>query len=174
MSIHPCKAAAKGHHIFAQYGLLRSPFHTCILCLSASCGLYSREIVLGLQGSAGQSFACFLVAGIKLRLVGEANDYVGKGMAGGEVVIVPPPGSKFKAEEASLVGNTCLYGATGGRLFVNGRAGELFGRMFCFSRRSTSMLHGSRQHRAPRFEGTATTSCFWHGMAQPTSCLCSH
>jgi glutamate synthase (ferredoxin) len=58
--------------------------------------------------------------------VGEANDYVGKGMAGGEVVIVPPPNSSFKPETASLVGNTCLYGATGGRLFVNGRAGERF------------------------------------------------
>ncbi|BDA41678.1 Ferredoxin-dependent glutamate synthase, chloroplastic [Coccomyxa sp. Obi] len=87
---------------------------------------FAGTLSFDLEGSAGQSFACFLVAGIKLRLVGEANDYVGKGMAGGEVVIVPPPGSKFKAEEASLVGNTCLYGATGGRLFVNGRAGERF------------------------------------------------
>ena len=60
---------------------------------------------------------------MKLDLTGEANDYVGKGMAGGEVVIRPPPGSRFAAEDASLVGNTCLYGATGGRLFVNGRAG---------------------------------------------------
>ena len=76
-----------------------------------------------LQGSAGQSFACFMVAGMKVKLVGEANDYVGKGIAGGEVVIVPPPKSRFAADEASLVGNTCLYGATGGRLFVNGRAG---------------------------------------------------
>jgi glutamate synthase (ferredoxin) len=75
------------------------------------------------QGSAGQSFAAFIVGGMKLRLTGEANDYVGKGMAGGEVVIVPPPGSRFAADSASLVGNTCLYGATGGRLFVNGRAG---------------------------------------------------
>ncbi len=75
------------------------------------------------QGSAGQSFACFLVGGMKVHLTGEANDYVGKGMAGGEVVIRPPPGSRFAAEDASLVGNTCLYGATGGRLFVNGRAG---------------------------------------------------
>lgn len=55
--------------------------------------------------------------------MGEANDYVGKGIAGGEVTIVPPPGSPFAADSASLVGNTCLYGATGGRLFVNGRAG---------------------------------------------------
>lgn len=83
-----------------------------------------------LQGSAGQSFACFLVAGMRIKLTGEANDYVGKGMAGGEVVIVPPPGSRFAPEEASLVGNTCLYGATGGRLFVNGRAGEGWGPVF--------------------------------------------
>ena len=60
---------------------------------------------------------------MKVKLVGEANDYVGKGIAGGEVVIVPPPNSRFAADDASLVGNTCLYGATGGRLFVNGRAG---------------------------------------------------
>ena len=59
-------------------------------------------------------------------LVGEANDYVCKGMAGGDIAILPPPASSFKAESASLVGNTCLYGATGGRLFVNGRAGERF------------------------------------------------
>ena len=78
---------------------------------------------MGVQGSAGQSFAAFIVGGMKVHLTGEANDYVGKGMAGGEVVIRPPPGSRFAAEDASLVGNTCLYGATGGRLFVNGRAG---------------------------------------------------
>lgn len=81
---------------------------------------------LELRGSAGQSFACFLVGGMRVRLTGEANDYVGKGMAGGEVTIVPPPESPFRAEDASIVGNTCLYGATGGRLFVRGRAGERF------------------------------------------------
>ncbi len=62
----------------------------------------------------------------QVRLEGEANDYVCKGMAGGDFTIVPPAGSPFLAENASLVGNTCLYGATGGRLFVNGRAGERF------------------------------------------------
>lgn len=84
------------------------------------------------QGSAGQSFACFLVAGMKVKLTGEANDYVGKGMAGGEVVIVPPPQSRFAADQSSLVGNTCLYGATGGRLFVNGRAGAYFINLGCW------------------------------------------
>lgn len=78
-----------------------------------------------LQGSAGQSFGCFIVAGMETKLVGEANDYVGKGMAGGQISIMPPPESTFNPGESSLVGNTCLYGATGGRLFVNGRAGTL-------------------------------------------------
>jgi glutamate synthase (ferredoxin) len=77
-------------------------------------------------GSGGQSFGVFLATGLNVHLTGEANDYVGKGMAGGEIVIVPPPASPFAAESASLVGNTCLYGATGGSLFVNGRAGERF------------------------------------------------
>ena len=81
------------------------------------------ESVATLQGSAGQSFGCFIVSGMETKLVGEANDYVGKGMAGGQISIMPPPESTFNPGESSLVGNTCLYGATGGRLFVNGRAG---------------------------------------------------
>ncbi|GBG59394.1 hypothetical protein CBR_g38420 [Chara braunii] len=78
------------------------------------------------MGSAGQSFACFLMGGMKVKLIGEGNDYVCKGMAGGEVAVVPPEGVRYKAEEATIVGNTCLYGATGGRLFVRGMAGERF------------------------------------------------
>ena len=65
-----------------------------------------------------------MVSGMKTTVVGEANDYVGKGMAGGDIAIMPPTDSGFKAEDASIVGNTCLYGATGGRLFVNGKAGQ--------------------------------------------------
>ena len=94
-----------------------------IACTMVAHLLFHEEGFPWAQGSAGQSFACFMVAGMRVKLVGEANDYVGKGIAGGEVVIVPPPNSRFAADEASLVGNTCLYGATGGRLFVNGRAG---------------------------------------------------
>src|SRR5204862_470249 len=75
------------------------------------------------RGSAGQSFGAFLSAGVVLRLVGEANDYVGKGMGGGRIVIAPPPGD---AGDPVLVGNTVLYGATGGKLFCAGRAGERF------------------------------------------------
>ena len=87
---------------------------------------FAGTIDVTLRGSAGQSFACFLVGGIRATLIGEANDYVCKGMAGGDVAILPPPGSKFDPALASIAGNTCLYGATGGRLFVHGRAGERF------------------------------------------------
>ena len=107
-------------------------------------------------GSAGQSFGCFLMPGMNIRLVGEANDYVGKvsyciqnllyessneiakedsltskswvmqGMAGGELVIVPPENVGFCPEDGTIVGNTCLYGATGGQMFARGKAGERF------------------------------------------------
>lgn len=87
---------------------------------------FAGHVQLELMGSGGQSFGCFNIKGMDVKLVGEANDYVCKGMSGGDVTIVPPPNSGFKPESASLVGNTCLYGATGGRLFVNGRAGERF------------------------------------------------
>lgn len=87
---------------------------------------FRGTIRLNLTGSAGQSFACFLAGGMDVRLEGEANDYVCKGMAGGRVAIRHPAGSKFDPSTASLVGNTCLYGATGGKLFVHGRAGERF------------------------------------------------
>jgi glutamate synthase (ferredoxin) len=84
------------------------------------------HIDITLTGSAGQSFGTFLSKSIRLKLVGEANDYVGKGMNGGEIVVRPPAGVKFVWADQSIVGNTCLYGATGGRLFAAGRAGERF------------------------------------------------
>jgi glutamate synthase (NADPH/NADH) large chain/glutamate synthase (ferredoxin) len=81
---------------------------------------------LQFTGSSGQSFGAFLVQGVRLRLIGEANDYVGKGMAGGEIIVHPKPVEKFIWRDNSIVGNTCLYGATGGSLFAAGRAGERF------------------------------------------------
>jgi glutamate synthase (ferredoxin) len=104
---------------------------------------FTGTLALNLRGSAGQSFACFTVNGMVVRLVGEANDYVGKGMAGGDVTIVPPPGSTFAAEKASIVGNTCLYGATGGRLFVGGRAGERFA---VRNSRAEAVVEGTGDH----------------------------
>lgn len=87
---------------------------------------FAGQLNITFNGSAGQSFGCFLTPGMKIRLVGEANDYVGKGMAGGELVVTPPENIGFCPEDATIVGNTCLYGATGGQIFVRGKAGERF------------------------------------------------
>ena len=88
---------------------------------------FQGAIRLRFNGFAGQSFGAFCVQGMDLRLTGEANDYVGKGINGGRIVIVPQPGSGRVAADNVLLGNTCLYGATGGELFASGRAGERFG-----------------------------------------------
>ncbi|MDT8382804.1 MAG: glutamate synthase large subunit [Gammaproteobacteria bacterium] len=82
---------------------------------------------LKLTGSAGQSFGVWNAGGLHMHLEGDANDYVGKGMAGGKLVIYPPRGSSFKSNQSTIIGNTCLYGATGGKLFAAGLAGERFG-----------------------------------------------
>ncbi|MBD2857977.1 glutamate synthase large subunit [Spongiibacter sp. KMU-158] len=87
----------------------------------------AAPIKLNLTGTAGQSFGVWNAGGLHMYLEGDANDYVGKGMAGGKLVIYPPKGSSFKSQETSIIGNTCLYGATGGRLFAAGTAGERFG-----------------------------------------------
>ena len=89
-------------------------------------GLPQGTIDLTFTGSAGQSFGAFLVNGIRLTLNGEANDYVGKGMAGGEIVIRPKASEIFAWDQNTIIGNTCLYGATGGSLFAAGMAGERF------------------------------------------------
>ena len=89
-------------------------------------GMSGAPITMNLQGTAGQSFGVWNAGGLYLNLEGDANDYVGKGMAGGKIVIYPPPGSRFKSNETAIIGNTCLYGATGGKLFVSGIAGERF------------------------------------------------
>lgn len=90
-------------------------------------GLPSGTIDLTFTGSAGQSLGAFLVNGIKLTLNGEANDYVGKGMAGGEIIVRPRPTETFEWHTNCILGNTCLYGAIGGVLFAAGWAGERFG-----------------------------------------------
>ncbi|KAJ0978810.1 hypothetical protein J5N97_014284 [Dioscorea zingiberensis] len=87
---------------------------------------FAGQLNITFTGSAGQSFGCFLTPGMNVRLVGEANDYVGKGMAGGELVVAPVENTGFCPEDATIVGNTCLYGATGGQIFVRGKAGERF------------------------------------------------
>ncbi|WP_394248925.1 glutamate synthase large subunit [Vibrio profundi] len=90
-------------------------------------GMAGAPIKLNLNGTAGQSFGVWNAGGVELYLTGDANDYVGKGMAGGKIVIKPHLGTAFVCNEATIIGNTCLYGATGGKLFAAGTAGERFG-----------------------------------------------
>ena len=88
---------------------------------------FKGQLDLTFKGSAGQSFGAFNIDGVNLTVIGESNDYVGKGMNGGEIVIKPFEGATYEAAKNVLVGNTCIYGATGGTLYVNGIAGERFG-----------------------------------------------
>ncbi len=90
-------------------------------------GLPDGTITINLKGTCGQSFGCFLSPGVHLNLVGDANDYVGKGMAGGRIVIRPEPKAGYRWDENAIVGNTVLYGATGGEVYFAGMAGERFG-----------------------------------------------
>ena len=89
-------------------------------------GMAKSPIQISFSGSAGQSFGAFNAGGLHLHLNGEANDYVGKGMAGGRIVLQSPSAASYAAADTPIMGNTCLYGATGGELFGNGQAGERF------------------------------------------------
>ena len=89
-------------------------------------GLPDDTIHLQFHGSAGQSFGAFVPKGVTLELEGDANDYVGKGLSGGKIIVYPPAGSTFVAEENIIVGNVALYGATGGEAYIRGMAGERF------------------------------------------------
>ena len=90
-------------------------------------GLPEGTIKVKFKGSAGQSFGTFLEKGISFKLEGEANDYFAKGLCGGHIAILPPTRSNFKAEDNIIAGNTGLYGATSGQIYINGRVGERFG-----------------------------------------------
>jgi glutamate synthase (NADPH/NADH) large chain len=89
-------------------------------------GLADGALHVKFKGSAGQSFGAFLLRGIHFRLEGEANDYLGKGLSGGRISLMPPVRSTFVAENNTIAGNTLLYGATGGEVYINGRVGERF------------------------------------------------
>ncbi|ADZ89718.1 glutamate synthase large subunit [Marinomonas mediterranea] len=89
-------------------------------------GMVDAPLTLKLNGTAGQSFGVWNAGGLNMYLEGDANDYVGKGMTGGKLVIRPPKGSMFKSQDSAIIGNTCLYGATGGKLYAAGTAGERF------------------------------------------------
>jgi glutamate synthase (ferredoxin) len=89
-------------------------------------GLPDDTIDLNFYGSAGQSFGAFIPKGVTLTLEGDSNDYLGKGLSGGKIIVYPPTASTFASEENIIVGNTCLYGATGGEVHISGAAGERF------------------------------------------------
>ncbi|CCI21514.1 Glutamate synthase (NADPH) large chain (NADPH-GOGAT) [Microcystis aeruginosa PCC 9809] len=90
-------------------------------------GLPEDTVHLHFQGSAGQSFGAFVPKGVTLELEGDANDYVGKGLSGGKIIVYPPKGSTFAAEDNIIIGNVALYGATSGEVYISGVAGERFG-----------------------------------------------
>jgi glutamate synthase (NADPH/NADH) large chain len=106
-------------------------------------GMADKPLDINLTGTAGQSFGVWNVGGLNLTLIGDANDYVGKGMAGGRIVIRPPAGVQYAANETAIVGNTCLYGATGGHLFASGTAGERFA---VRNSGATAVIEGSGDH----------------------------
>jgi glutamate synthase (NADPH) large chain len=110
-NVHRTVGAMLGGEIARRYG---------------ATGLPDNTIRFQFTGSAGQSFGAFVPNGVTLTLEGEANDYVGKGLSGGRLVIYPPKNSRFTPEENILVGNVALYGATTGEVFLNGMAGERF------------------------------------------------
>jgi glutamate synthase (ferredoxin) len=113
-------------------------------------GLPGATAEFRFQGSAGQSFGAFLTGGLRLVLEGDANDYVGKGMGGGEIVIRPPQGSAFATHENTIMGNAVLYGATAGRLFAAGRAGE----RFCVRNSgATAVVEGTGDHACEYMTG---------------------
>jgi glutamate synthase (NADPH) large chain len=97
-----------------------------IIKMHGGTGLPDGTFSLTFTGSAGQSFGAFLAKGVTMKLIGDANDYLGKGLSGGRIIVQTPPGSPFDPKENVIVGNTLLYGATGGEVFINGLTGERF------------------------------------------------
>jgi glutamate synthase (NADPH/NADH) large chain len=98
-----------------------------VASIYGSTGLPDGTIKCRFKGSAGQSFGAFLVSGIELYLEGDSNDYLGKGLSGGRIIVVPPAGSMFESDRNIITGNTVLYGATKGEIYISGVAGERFG-----------------------------------------------
>ena len=104
---------------------------------------FEGQINLNFTGTVGQSFGAFNLPGMTLALEGDANDYVGKGMHGGEIIIKPPSAATYAPDKNVIVGNTCLYGATGGSLFANGLAGERFA---VRNSKATAVIEGAGDH----------------------------
>jgi glutamate synthase (NADPH/NADH) large chain len=106
-------------------------------------GMADAPLDIVLRGTAGQSFGAWNLSGLNLTLAGDANDYVGKGMSGGRIVVRPPEEAEYVARDTAIIGNTCLYGATGGQLFAAGRAGERFA---VRNSGATAVIEGTGDH----------------------------
>lgn len=126
------KAIEEGQEVNLDY-TIKNTDRACGVMLSGTIasrhgavGLPENTVNIKFKGSAGQSFGAFLVNGVSFKLEGEANDYFGKGLSGGRIAILPPVRSNFAAEDNIIAGNTGLYGATTGELYVNGKVGERF------------------------------------------------
>ncbi len=126
-----------------------------IAYLHGNQGMAPGTLRLQLKGSAGQGFGTFLVQGVRLHLIGEANDYVGKGMAGGEIIVHPDTDGGFNWHENTIIGNTCLYGATGGYLFAAGEAGERFA---VRNSGATTVIEGMGDHGCEYMTGGTVVS----------------
>jgi glutamate synthase (NADPH/NADH) large chain len=117
-------------------------------------GMADAPIELHLSGTAGQSLGAWNAGGLHITLDGDANDYVGKGMAGGRIVLRPPAGSHFASQDNVILGNTCLYGATGGRLYAAGQAGERLG---VRNSGAIAVVEGAGEHCCEYMTGGAVT-----------------
>jgi glutamate synthase (NADPH/NADH) large chain len=117
-------------------------------------GMEDAPLEIVLRGTAGQSFGAWNLSGLNLDLTGDANDYVGKGMAGGRIVIRPPENSAFSARDTVIMGNTCLYGATGGELYAAGQAGERFA---VRNSGATAIVEGAGDHCCEYMTGGVVT-----------------
>lgn len=126
------KAATKHTQLVLNYDVRNTDRSVGAMLSGVIAGQYGNKgsdklrVNIHLNGTVGQSLGVWLAGGIHVYLTGDANDYVGKGMAGGKIAIRPHSGTIFKPEDSTIAGNTCLYGATGGKLFASGRAGERF------------------------------------------------
>jgi glutamate synthase (NADPH/NADH) large chain len=114
------------YNIRNTHRAIGTKFSSQIVAKYRKAKLQPDHVTVRLRGSAGQSLGAFAVNGLKLEVYGDANDYVGKGLSGGTIVVRPSPSSKLKSNENTIIGNTVLYGATSGALFAAGKAGERF------------------------------------------------
>lgn len=125
-AIRDCSGTRREYQVSNVHRSIGARLSGEIARLHGDLGMADHPVILDLHGTAGQSFGVWNAGGLHLHLMGDANDYAGKGMAGGRIVIRPPSDSHYDHRQSAIVGNTCLYGATGGVFYAAGLAGERF------------------------------------------------